>query len=464
MNDTTKTYLTDLNFDCITLIFEHLSFIDLLNVAKINDNFKLAANYAFKVKHSKLQIEIVDIFAMPPKKKKIPQLLGLNKEEEQNENEIKKSSPKYSESESCIYIYDYQMIVDIFKCFEVTNLRLIYSNSEHRQAELLGKLITNYSANSLQSVTFESCRKDTIEFIQKPLVNVKRATFGYRYRDYGNEEILYPTIETISFINKNVLRNKHWDFRNSVLEINELLPNVEELNIYWYKPLDYFFTHIPNLRQLYIYGYSHCNESEAYYAELLRHNPQIESIELYNSNSLSLHVISSLMPNLKTLILNRYKSGGFIQFESVTRFIAKFLETNHEMNGLSFPNLRQFSMESRYGNYGRWVSFLRAHSQISEFRFEYFDLITADLLEILVCLPNLEKLYVDIRTNFEGKDSLHNWLRNHAKLHLIQFKFMNKWNKGRFLQDFTKVQSSWNLNYENDKEIVFKRFDPQSEQ
>lgn len=239
-----------MNADCLILIFEHLNFGELLNVAKMNSKFATLTAYAFRYKYPNRPIHIKDDFRFP------------------NETElIEEPIAPYRELKRGIIINDYYTIIYVFKYLYVSNVVFNYGTSymsihssrwSHHinQAKFMGELISNYS-ESLKEVSFEWCSKNSLEFITKPLCNAK----------------------VVRFLDSSPR------FSNETLPINKLFPSIEKLYLEMEaKNLDYFDSHMPNLWHLYIRGESRGDTATEHfktgltYRHLMDRNPQIRSI------------------------------------------------------------------------------------------------------------------------------------------------------------------------------------------
>lgn len=401
-------------------------------MAKTNEQFALAAKYIFKFKYSKHSIVIRDTFKYPREKWPIEQLYvgGLKIETKSISNVLKffglkktkPQPPTHLENEHSITIMNYRMIIDTFKHFDVSNLKLFYINPEHYQAEFLGEIISNYSSKSMTAVQFYDCSVNTLEFIRKPLINVKSVRFAGRFLG----------------LNYNVLA------------INELFPVVEELFLVIdAHNLDYFSAHMPKLKHLYLKGEPFIDtlHPKSHYENILRKNQQIQSIEVFSAASKCLRAINSFSPNLTRLTLFDFdlEDEAFC-FANVSTFIVKSSEFLPKK--LHFPKLKAFHLElqERY-DLDVWVDFMKKHDQMSEFHLicDDFDAVVFETL--IAELPNLLEMTFRYTGQRELIDTvgLKELLRNHEHLQRFYFTFDHISYEG-CREDFNVMRGKWSVN------------------
>lgn len=113
------------------MILEQCSFADLLNVVKVNRNFAIAATHVFNTKYSTKRFFINTKFKCPNE----PNVENIYNRWNTN---------KYSEEGEWIGLYDYNMIIDTFKYFEVKHLKVLYVTGPYeKQAKIMAELISN---------------------------------------------------------------------------------------------------------------------------------------------------------------------------------------------------------------------------------------------------------------------------------------------------------------------------------
>lgn len=412
-----KTRLTDLNIDCIFLILEQLKFNELINVAKTNRNFAMAAAYTFNLKYSKHRIVIETIFKYPTESNPFTdalKLFGFNRGRDGEQN-----SHQYYENDELINLGDHRLITDAFKLFDILNLEIKYSNSHTAQAILLGELISTYGSESLQTVRFNWVSENALQFITKPLINAKSVSFR-------------------SLISNTV---------HGVIPMNELFPSVENLYVNWFFDEEYLHSYMPNLKHLYIFSDATAEgpdpDTLLAYGGILRKNPQIISIEVYYSRTRTFELIKSLLPNLQILAIWEYlNEPNHIQFDSVTTFKVKFASSSP--SNLHFSNLEclYINLEST-SQLGAWLNFLQEHNHITEFHIIYSSHTAEHLEQLLSRIPNLMRLQIFLKRGIIGIEFINNLTENHPNLHQLHLSFDDENDKELYRLNLGRIQRNW---------------------
>lgn len=77
MEDNENTEFTDLNDDCLYIIFKHLDGDDLLNLPRVSEQFFALAIDIFRLKYSHLQTVINDGFRLPNNSTELLNVAGM---------------------------------------------------------------------------------------------------------------------------------------------------------------------------------------------------------------------------------------------------------------------------------------------------------------------------------------------------------------------------------------------------
>lgn len=309
---------------------------------------------------------------------------------------IQKTKSVFIENVSSLEIKDYKTIERTYTFFGrfISKLTVIYTAKQQLYAELRGKLvgelISNYSSESLVDVQFHI--RNILQYITKPLINVKHLTLGNSYAYTGNES----------------------------LPLNELFPAVKRLMLLncWFFHIDYIDTLIPHLEHLSMQFYSKHLRNERqnlkHIENVLTKNAHIQSMELNlipEAPTMLLESVRKCLPNIRNFTLwncNRMKHA--VHFENVTTLTIKSATTS--LHNLHFPELENLHL--KYPS-EMWQHFLNEHNHLLTLHIEFFidihiDQYTADLsnlIELTCQIVWLPKFYsIDIR----------NLLTNHAKL------------------------------------------------
>lgn len=148
------TKITDLNDDCLTKMFGYLNLQSLFNVAVANEWLRPAANEVYK---RKFDTKIVKISGLDYRRKKkqysVPKEYGSNG----------------------IRIVTLKTSLQYLRCFgpSVSNLKIIYQAAETKRYEYVHQYISDYCADTLACIEFQSMPNIPIKQFQKVFVNVK---------------------------------------------------------------------------------------------------------------------------------------------------------------------------------------------------------------------------------------------------------------------------------------------------
>lgn len=427
-----------------------------MNLAKVNTNFAAIASHAFRYKYPDRPISIEGNFRYPNETLdrwvtlKPLKVAGFSIEVQPVADGLQrlcqKKKPAYELKEKEIVINDYYMMIDVFKYLRVPNAAFLYRRFKTNQTKIMDQLISNYS-ESLEKVTFEYCTENSLEFITKPLVNAKIVKFRYSTDRFSHE----------------------------TLQIHVLFPAIEELHLaMWATNLDYFASHMPNLRHLYMQGeehryttYEHFNTG-INYVHVMRRNPQLRSVEAGDIRGKYIEVMGSLLPNLQMLTLSRFKMEFHVWFENVTTFTARFasnlLTYDHYPDTpkyLHFPKLEKLEFQlirsTGWEHIPEWIQFLENHRQVSRFVLICKAFSDEGFEQLMAELPNLVNMTMDIKEDAQviGSNVIVKLLESHENLlqfHLIYRDISMKASQA----DFDRLDYKW-IVQETENGFFFKR-------
>lgn len=143
------TKITDVNTDCLELIFNHLEFCDLLNVANANKQFTSAAGYAFSKNYR--MFTIIDITL---------------------------SSQKYSIS-NFLVLMDRTYALKMLRCFGrwIPKLMISYMHINKPYAIELHRYLFKYCSETLNEIHFTEIKKCSLISFQYSFPKVQKVTF-----------------------------------------------------------------------------------------------------------------------------------------------------------------------------------------------------------------------------------------------------------------------------------------------
>lgn len=440
--DEYKTQFTDLDFDCLFLIFEHLKFIELLNLAKTSDLLSTVAATAFRSKYSRFQIVVRDEFDFPKKKSsellnvanetigRVFQRFGIIRKEEKKSNHIEISG-------NDLIIDDYDTILNVFTHFGCVIKRLKFMTSvafKYSKEEFLGNLFSEYISDSLITIDFEKSNDRLLKHFTKPLVNVKTVRF--------RETFFHRAPES--------------------LPLNELFPAIQGLAMVQLggKWQNYFNCHMPNLKEMFIKG---IQQSFIYTAtdsltNVIRQNPQIRDIRLYDVDSDFVHNVNSFLPNLKTLKLTKFElQNGNIQFDNVTELRVGFYSSTANLH---FPNLKFIDIQYHPKRFVEWLEFLREHTKLRRLSLELYEMNDSQFQQFTANLNDVVEMTIiqvkhDVLHQFEGlsTNAIVEFLRTHEKVRHL--KIQNNCSK-QYKAELERLKHEWHIKI-TDRSLSFVR-------
>lgn len=388
------------------LILERLDLPELLNVARINDEFESVAVGVFRRKYSHLQVLVQDDFEFPEEPY---ELAGLNRFTGifgrlfRKFGIIDNKTPQFEVTESQIQLDGYETIVHTFKYFGSAIKKLKFTTTflyQHSTEKFMAELISKFTSDLLVDVEFEDINEKILTFITKPLVGV----------------------ETVR------LNGVHLGSVPNGFPLNELFPSVRrlELSALGGDCLSYFNCHMPHLEHFSINGIiarNGDNRDESIFTTMIQKNPQIRSIDLYRPDSQFLQKVNNLLPQLDALGLSQFGlRKGNIQFENVTKF-AIHSEKGSPKN-LHFPRLQTLYVTIAMNHLNEWHNFLNEHSHLTRAHLRFYNINNAQFQRFTANLENVEEITLDHRTDrFETQNvkstAIAAFLRSHDKIQQI---------------------------------------------
>lgn len=152
----TMTKLTDVNTDCLQIVFNYLNLRDLLNIADANKHLKSAAEFVFARFFGKKTIFLRVMFAY--------------------------SDDLLEMSQQKIEINALKTSLQLMRCFGALISKLEYDYSIESFPKHRNKLdwyINEYCAESLRDIEFFTISEEVFENIEKSFLNVKSLRFNY---------------------------------------------------------------------------------------------------------------------------------------------------------------------------------------------------------------------------------------------------------------------------------------------
>lgn len=333
-----ETKLTDLDRDCVLLIFDLLAFDDLLHLAQINEKFSpLAADvYRRKYSHLPLKIEYRADF----------EFIVHHKDE--------------------ILLGDYNSIMSTMKYFGhvIKSMKFGIDHEPKDWKDRIGNLISMYLSETPVDITFERKAYTLLDSITNPLVNVETVRFKPNFNE----------------------------FETPIPRFGDIFPSVRRLylNHLNEKDVDKFDIHMPHLQHISFGRF----RKETRFPGVISKNPQIRSISLDEAKLEFLQKTNSLLLQLETLRLEHFKlESESIQFENVKTFEIAY---GHTLANLHFPLLRTLYTEDVL--FAEQLTFLNEHNKLNRLHLKYTQMVDLQFHQLTANLNDLEEVTLEFRS------------------------------------------------------------------
>lgn len=423
-----KTLFTDLCLEVQLLIVEELDYPSLLQIAEINEYFSILATDVFRRKYSTRNITLAD-FSKCKNLAKVQPDIGLI-------SAILTSigkNPKKWEHSHCVFndhieIYQVEETLMTLKHFGhvIQQLNILYFNMEENDAKIIAEYIDKYCTKTLIHIGFASHYQSIFQYLNVPFQMVENVSFQ----------------NSISYI------------KNEALPMNDLFPVLRHLTLCSFESaaIDNFYivSHLPHLEHLTFdakHSYSHFEEI----VQLIKKNPQIQSIDLKDITPRFLGSIASLLPNLKMLaLLARFDNIDEIHFENVTKFEAT--RSLMAPENISFSNLDELWIKCDENQCDKWRVFVEKYRNLRRLHVRSSS-ISNDQFERLTNLPNLEDVSVFLLDeHLIGIETVVKFMESHGKLKSFQLNSCKEIDKeilyGKFQREWKIIDYEQCLSFE----------------
>lgn len=303
MCPTPRVKITDINIDCLEVVFKYLSIVDLLSIADSNKFLRNAAELVFILKYGKKRVDIFDL------------------------NSVR---PEISTGMHTIEISGLKSSLQIIRCFGkfISKLKVSCSLADIENHISFNRLMTYISENCTESLT-EIGLFDCLEGSLKNLIP-------------------FPKVEKVC--------TDISDLSGSAL--NFLFPNMRYLqfSVFCHANFTSFDIHYPHLEHMEIIVRGLCMIKYPGTAlqvnSILQLNPKLQSLYVPSSFCSYLPNISNSLPNVKNFGLHLSSThpsygGKSLHLENVSNF---HLSTDSEFLLLPFvfKLLREFTLDTYY--------------------------------------------------------------------------------------------------------------------
>lgn len=399
-------------------------------MVRVNERFSTLAADEFRLKYSHLQLIIRDDFKLPSNQNELLNVAGMQVDSKtiERNKDMNDETPKISQTQ--LELENGNQILRTFKYFGHLMKRLklnLVSLIRPVQVELIGKLISKYSSESLVDIEIEHYAKKLLEHIAKPLINVEIVTF----------------------------RQIHvMNFNPQSIPFNELFPAVRRLNLdsIIVDDLSYFDYHMTRLEHVSM------ESIQSPFPGVIMKNPQIQSIDLYQPDDELVQKVNDFLPQLKTLKLSGFKlSNGSIQFSNVTTFIIDYGHYTTPAN-LHFPQLQTFHFEYDKCQFDDYLDFFNEHNHLSQLHLTMFKLDDSHFQQLTANLTHLIELTLEYGKNSHQYRTLSSnivveFVKSHDKVNQLNVINFTKYCEAE-LQE--QLNGEWNTRINGDG-LTFQR-------
>lgn len=367
-----KMKITNLNLDCLFIIFEHLNLTDLLNVAEIDDDIHSMAATVFRhrYRHKRIIIQVGDYKYL------------LNDDDDYD----------------YLAIYDNQMAENVIRKFGsvISRMDMLYFPYNKEVYSRFSRLVAVYCSDSL--VDFDFNENFHLNHLSRPLKNVERVVYiptipngRMEYPPHGKMNTMFPALRRLTmdrpYLDDNFL--------------NCTIPNLVHLELL--ETPDHF--------------------ERSPIKDLFASNPHIQSFQTRRATQQFLDILMENLPNLTHLTLTEcYMENLTNHFDRVTTL--KIVQSKRFESHLTFSNLQELSIEYEKMNLAGLGDFLYRNPTVIRFTLgiregsnELFEQIASHMGNIVeITLLHLDMIVKKRSVSIISADTISNFIKNHDKL------------------------------------------------
>lgn len=388
--------LKDVPDDIQQLIFEHLDLLQLLNVAKSDEELLSSANWIFRRLYGKMDVEIVAL--------DFPNALPIT----------------IDQINHLITIRDFDLAMNVLTIFglSISKLKIEYVTFDLDKMKQMNEVIGKYCSNSLIVLDLNRCNGFELIEMAVPM----------------------PKLRVLSF--------KKGYIAGNALNINRIFPNMTDLIIDESQLYDELGTY-NKLENLTLNLAQH-EPSTSGIKEILRQNPQLKSLEIKHCPLEILRTIKKHSPNLENLVLidplhrQHCIFADKIHFGTVKSF--KFREI--VLTALKIPftfdpeNLRTLDVSANGDLHDIWLDFILQNKELKNLRL-IIDIKEDQLRRIGTELQNLIEITITVNKYIEI-GNLIKFIEDNNSLEKITLPWFDRDNITELNEKF---EQDWNTSF-----------------
>lgn len=389
-----RTKLNDMYPEIMLMVFNELSFPDLLAMAQMNHKFSILANDVVRRKFSTIVVNepYLESHSLG---KEVLKFIGIRVGLLSNDT-MRPSRLSVPQSE--ITLFDNQMILKTMK-YLGSGLRkvTIYYNkvTYGNEIEVIGKYINEYCHDTLEELQLSGSDETSLNYMKNPFKRIERVSLLFGLPEYDED----------------------------TLPMNELFPALRNLTlVLGYDENDYIACNFPHLEHVYLHlTYAFYRTSSI--TDMITANPQIRTINVRGSSTEFLQFLSESLPNLQVLTLgSSQKNNHAIHFASVEKFVVNNLKGS-PIN-VTFSQLNELEIICDADNIEDWNEFIRRHPNVTVFRMRYLEITDEQFERLAMRLSNVQQMSVDhAKGNFIGAQAIIRFIESHKQLRKFDLHF-----------------------------------------
>lgn len=308
------TKFTDLSIECQLLTLEQLELEELINMAAVNDSFRMLVADVLKRRFGQLFVSL----------------------RRQMHATMEKTIEASKDGTLIIENYDLMLKFVKFLGYTVESLQVDFSNFDPNRISAISRYISKHCSDTLIQLdirNYPRTSENVLDIIETAFKNAEEVSFGF---------------ERIG---------------DSFLTLNELFPKVRRLNLENVRIINatFFNETLPHLEHISISFSTSDGIDQKGIAELIEKNPQIQSVQFKQSSYELLKLLSENQPNLHELkihgtILNTNGDNGKIRFKNVKHFTIKSIDNTPEY--LTFDQITNLTVEYSKQITDEWINFV----------------------------------------------------------------------------------------------------------
>lgn len=368
------TLFEHLSPEVLLQILDELDFPDLLAMAQVDPRLAVWASDSFRRRFDTISFDASACYS------RLSPVVGMIWVVQRSISPKLHRIMSYDSNQGEIRIFEREFALQTMQSFggSVRKVQLSYGTELSRlteyvfhwaiQMDVISAMVNKYCHDTLLEMEILTSKKDSLKRMTKPFERVEYVAF-------------YNSLpESIS----------------GSLQMNQLFPAMERLsleNLREANVTSYIDCHLPHLMHLHI-DLLEQSTNDTIFNNLVKKNPQIQSIELCKTSATLLSTVHSVLLNLESLTLCSAKhDAGELHFDSVKKLAITSGEQVASID-MQFVNLNELHGYIDGRHLDHWLQFLKKHQRVHNFAMKYAHMTDAQFEMIAALLPNLNEMHI----------------------------------------------------------------------